>query len=302
VSISEEQWQAEQGFDLRALLATLSARRWLIIGCVLVSAATCTATAFVMTPVYRASVVLTSASTERNDANNSLNSALGQLGGLASLAGLSVGANDAATEESLAVLQSREFTESFINQKNLMPELFARQWDAKDGSWTVSAWRPRPTPARAFKYFDRHVRSIIRDKKTGLVTLQIEWRDRNESAEWANELVQRLNAEMRRRAIIKADASLGYLQKELISTPEVGMREAIYRLIEGQVKQRMLADVTEEYAFRVVDRAMAPDADDPVRPKRLLLLLGGPFFGLVVGIALAVLIGAPRPRPVGSAT
>jgi capsular polysaccharide biosynthesis protein len=302
VSTSEEQWQAEQGIDLRALLATLSARRWWIVGCVLVAAVACTTTAFVMTPVYRASVVLTSASTERNDANNALNSALGSLGSLASLAGLSVGGNDAATEESLAVLQSRQFTESFIDQKNLMPELFARQWDAKDGTWMVSAWRPQPTPARAFKYFDRHVRSVSRDKKTGLVTLQIEWRDRNESAQWANELVQRLNAEMRRRAIGKVDASLGYLQKELISTPEVGMREAIYRLIEGQIKQRMLADVTEEYAFRVVDRAMPSDADDPVRPKKPLLLIGGPFFGLVIGIALVMLIGVPRPRPIGDAT
>ena len=292
---SEEQWQDQQGIDLRALCARLVAKRWWIIGSVVLLTALFTIAAYTRTPLYRATVLLASASAERNSENNTLSSALGQLGGLASLAGITVGTSDAATEEALAVFRSRQFTERFIIEKNLMPVLFASKWDANSGKWIVDA-KHQPTPGKAYRYFDNNVRTIVKDKKTGLVTVQLDWKDRIEAAAWANELVQRLNAEMRERAINKADASLGYLEKEVARTPEVGMREAIYRLIEGQIKQRMLADVTEEYAFRVVDRAMAPDVDDPLGPRKLVLLIAGLFLGLVVGIALAMIVSAGPPR------
>jgi uncharacterized protein involved in exopolysaccharide biosynthesis len=302
VNIANEEWQREPGLDLRALYDRLMRRRWWIIACWVCFMAASLAAAFVITPVYRATVVLASASAERNTESSSLTSALGQLGSLASLAGINVGNNDAATEEALAVFRSRQLTERFISEKNLMPELFASKWDAKNGRWAVDE-KHQPTPAKAYRYFDKNVRTIAKDKKTGLVTLQVEWRDRKEAAAWANELVQRLNAEMRDRAIAKADASLGYLEKELVRTPEVGMREAIYRLIEGQVRQRMLADVTEEYAFRVVDRAMAPDADDPAwPPRKAVLLAAGSFLGLMAGMVLAIISTAVPPRADGSAS
>jgi uncharacterized protein involved in exopolysaccharide biosynthesis len=135
-----------------------------------------------------------------------------------------------------------------------------------------------------------------------LVSLQIDWRDRVEAAAWANELVERLNAEMQARALAKANASLGYLEKELAASSVVETRDAINRLIESQIKTRMVANTTREYAFRVVDRAMAPDADDPVWPVKSLFFLCGPLLGLGVGIGLILLSDAvagvpPATRP-----
>src|SRR5207249_4949688 len=120
----------------------------------------------------------------------------------------------------LAVLRSREFTQGFILDQDVMPDLFAGRWDIASKRWkgTESEW---PTPAEAVKYFDRAVRNIMRDTKTGLVTVQIERRDPVKAALWANELVARLNAEMRARAIASTNASVGYLEKELSSTAAV---------------------------------------------------------------------------------
>ena len=61
---------------------------------------------------------------------------LGQFGGLASLAGVNLGGganND--TEVSLAVLRSREFTEAFIRDRNLLPLIFEECWDADANRW-----------------------------------------------------------------------------------------------------------------------------------------------------------------------
>lgn len=276
-------WQQEEVVDFRVLFAALFAGRKLIIGCVVVGTLACIVAAFVITPTYQAAATLAPA---RATGGEGLLDSLGQLGGLASLAGADLGKNDALTEESLAVLRSRTFTESFIKDRGLMPKLFHTKWDAKRNAWKKP---PGPTPARAYKRFNK-VRSVAVDKKTGLVTLQIEWRDRNEAAQWATELVARLNAEMRARAIRDAEASLRFLEQEQLNITAVATREALGRLTESQLKQRMLANVTEEYAFRVVDRALPPDADDPVWPRKSLLAAVGFVSGGVLGSLVVLLM------------
>src|SRR6202008_3889304 len=99
----------------------------------------------------------------------------------------------------------------------LMPKLFASKWDSVRGTWKVDA-EHQPTPARAYRLFDLKIRTVTQDKKTGLVTLQIDWTDRQEAADWTNELVRLLNEERRDRAIANADASVSYLEKEAQTT------------------------------------------------------------------------------------
>lgn len=268
--------------DLRALLAMLWAGRWWIVVSVALVTGAFAATAFLMTPVYRATAVLVPADADRSGMG-ALGPALSQFGGLAALAGINMNSGNSATEESLAVLRSREFTESFIRDQRLMPELFHKKWDKKANDWKGDL-NDRPTLAQAYKYFDRHVRVVSLDKKTGLVSLQIEWKDADKAAAWANELVARLNSEMRSREITRTNASVGYLEKELAATSAIDTRQAINRLMEAQINQRMVANVTKEYALRVVDRAMPADKKDVVRPRKLIMIVMGTCVGLLAGI------------------
>ena len=163
-----------------------------------------------------------------------------------------------------------------------MLHVYPQGWKGPKEDW--------PTLAQGYKYFDREVRSLAYDRKTGLVTMQVDWRDPAVAAAWANELVTRANAEMRRRAIQDARGSVEYLEKELTSTATVDTRTAISRLMEAQIKQRMLANVTVEYAFKVIDAALAADPKDMIRPKRLLLVAFGAVLGMLVGVIVALLL------------
>jgi len=278
--------------DLRAIAAVVLSRRWWFVGCLLIFTGAFVAKAFLSTPIYRATTVLVPTASERGQ--GSLSSALGQIGGLASLAGINVGSSSLETEEALAVLRSREFGERFIHDRGLLPKLFPGQWDAKRGKWKVPD-SEQPSSARAFKYFDRVIRSVEQDKKTGLVTLQIDWRDREEAADWANDIVVRLNAEMRQRAVERADANLNFLMAQMETTVTLETREAISRLIEGQIKQRMLANVTKEYALRVIDRALPADPKDPISPRRLMLIALGILLGMAFGVGGALAVGRKAP-------
>lgn len=280
-----DQFEDAPLLDLRKIVATLFARRWLLIAAAIVGGIVGGVVGFVMTPVFRGTAILAPVNLNQADG---LGGALGQLGGLASVVGLNLGASGADAEEAMAVLRSREFTERFIVDHDLLPRFFPSKWDATAKQWTV-AEEDRPTLGRAFKYFDTKVRSISQDRKTRLVTLHIDWIDRKEAAAWANELVNRLNLEMRGRAITNANASVTYLEKELEATNTVATREAISRLIEAQVKQRMLANVTLEYTFRTVDRAMPADQYDKVKPHKLQLIAAFGFAGSFA-VALWVLV------------
>jgi uncharacterized protein involved in exopolysaccharide biosynthesis len=283
----------EGAISSQELFARLWRRRTWIIASAMFFTAVSIAIAFLMTPIYRATTVLVPAGAERNKIG-SLSSTLGQLGGLASLAGFGMGTNDIETEEALAVLHSREFTQRFIVDNNLMPKLFSNKWNESTNTWQVPE-KQQPTPADAYKFLDRRIRHISRDIKTGLVTIQIDWKDRIEAATWGNAMVERINAEMRKRAVTQADAYVGYLMQELAKTTDIGTRDAINRLIESQIKQRMVATVTQEYAFRVIDRALPPDAKDRESPIKSLFAALGLVLGTAIG-CFAALVGGPPPQ------
>jgi uncharacterized protein involved in exopolysaccharide biosynthesis len=83
---------------------------------------------------------------------------------------------------------------------------------------------------------------------------------------------------------------VGYLQKEYGTVVDVSTREAISRLMESQIKQQMVAHVTQEYALRVINKAIAPDADSPAKPIKILFVGLGLVFGALLGITVALIL------------
>jgi len=276
--------------DVRRIMLELWRGKLWIIGSAMLFTALFVALAFSITPTYRVSTLLVPASTEE-DAGG-LGAAMRSLAGTASLLGLSIGGGRNNVDESLAVLKSRGFLEQFILEKELMPVLFEKNWDA-----TRKAWRTPddvPTPARAYKLFSRNILSVSQDRGTALVTVSMKWRDREQAADWANELVARLNAEMRDRALKEAGESITFLEAEMKSNSLLGVQAAIGRIIEAQINKQMLANVTQEYALRVVERAMAPDEGDVVWPNKKLLAALGMLLGALIGVAAVLLTGKVR--------
>jgi uncharacterized protein involved in exopolysaccharide biosynthesis len=264
-----------------SLATALRKRRGWVVSSMVAFGLLFAAVAFLSRPVYRAQTIVAPANVGR-EARGGL---IEQLSGIASLMDLNLDTRGSATEEALAVLTSRNFLESFIADYKLLPRFFPNSWKGDE-----------PTPARGVKYFTKNILSVTKDKKTGLITVIVDWTDREEAASWANDLVARINAEMRSRAIATSQAYMNYLEKAREATAVVETREAISRLIEWQIKQGMVATVTKEYAFRIVDQALPPDADEFVRPRRALLLLIGPLVGLLVAcLVIALATRAPSP-------
>lgn len=232
---------------------------------------------FLMTRIYRAEVLLAPVALDQNDGMSAL---LSQFGDLATLVERYVGGSKDQTVESIATLRSRSLATSFIREQALKPRLFAERWDAATQQWRGIAGPP--SDLDAYDVFDRRVRSVSVDRRTGLVTLAMEWGDPQLAAAWANALVKQVNERRRADAVQEAAQSIRYLKQELSKTSSVEIRQAIYRLIEAQTKAIALAQARAEYAFKVIDPAVPPQT--PIRPRPLLMTA----IGLAIGTVLAI--------------
>jgi uncharacterized protein involved in exopolysaccharide biosynthesis len=275
----------EDALTVREVLAALRDSWVLSLSAVLLSIAGAVAIAWLLRPVYRSEVVLAPVSEESTDAT--LAGIAGQLGGLATLAGLAPpGADNTAI--AVATLKSDILAEEFIRERNLLPTLFASDWDSQQQRWTVEDPDDVPTLNDAIERFDTKIREVFEDKETGLITLAIEWVDREQAADWANSLVALANARLRRQSIAEAQKSIEYLRREVGKTEVVELRSAIDRLTESEIKRIMLAEVREEYAFKIIDPARAADRDNYVRPNWPMMLVAGTLLGMAVAFLLAV--------------
>lgn len=268
----------EDEISLLELWHVLWSRKTLIMGITLLTAVTAAAVSLRIPNQYRAEVLMVPIAEPEG------RTLPDYLGGLASLAGVSSGGRG-SVEQHLAILKSREFLWEFIEKKQLIPILFADRWDVLNGSWLEADPEKQPSLWDAYRLLNTNIVSYSINKGSGLITVAVEWSDAALAAAWANELVQRLNNHLREQAIAKSHNNLKYLNEELSTIEVADMRQTLYELISKEQKNAMLANTQKEFAFHVLDPAVAPDRKS--KPKRLLMVVFATLLGGILGIAIA---------------
>jgi uncharacterized protein involved in exopolysaccharide biosynthesis len=236
---------------------------------------------FLVQPVYRSEVLVAPAT---QDDAAPIQSLVGQLGVVAGLAGISPNnlLGDSSATNALALLRSQGFLEGFIQEEDLLPKLFADEWDEENSTWKTGDMAEIPTLEDGYRLFRNRILAVIEDRETDLVTIRVEWTDRIEVARWANELVARVNESARTRAVEESRRAIDFLDRELREAEQVEIRQSIYALLQSQMNKRMLANSRPDFAFRAIDVAHVADEDRYVWPEPLLLALLGLFSGIVV--------------------
>lgn len=224
--------------------------------------------ALTATPVFRAQVVVTQASDEGVSGASSL---MSRFGGLASIAGLDL-SNDGLGYEAQAILRSRRLAQEFISRNELTGVLLP------NNSKASSLWF-------AVRSFRESVIEILDDDDNGTTTIAISWSDPEVAARWANDYVALANEIIRTRALEDANRNIRFLTEQISKTDVVEVQRVMYSIIESETKTQMLANAREEYAFAVVDPAVAPE--QRVWPRRTLMVLTGTVIGILIGLMLA---------------
>ncbi|MDP4745730.1 MAG: Wzz/FepE/Etk N-terminal domain-containing protein [Porticoccaceae bacterium] len=281
--------------DLRELFSVLWAGKKVIVAITGLFAAAAVVYALSIANEYKASIVIAPAQQE----GGGLSGALGQLGGLASLAGVSLGGGG-GSEAAVAqeIMQSWGFVEQFIVNNELEVEVFAAEgwnktsnvltidsdlYDKDSNKWLIDedGQLRAPTSWELYEAFSKRL-SVSEDKKSGLTSVSIEYFSPIVAKNWVDLYVAAINEHMRQRKLSQVNSNIEYLQAQIEKTSIAEMREVFYQIIEEQVKNKMLAEASPEYAFVTVSPSMVPE--EKSKPKRALMCILGTLLGGMLSV------------------
>ncbi|RYV02603.1 LPS O-antigen length regulator [Shewanella sp. OPT22] len=294
---------ADDEIDLKELFSAIWQGKWLITAITTVFAIGSVIFALMQPNIYKSEALL-SPVTEKQ--GGGLSALAGQFGGLASLAGINLGGGASGDKSQLAIqiLKSREFTSSFIQKHNILPDLMAvEEWNRNDNSIsydpklynsTSQKWvrevnlpkHPKPSMQEAYKEFAK-ILNIGTDKETGMVTISIEHQSPYIAQNWVKWLVADINTEMKIRDVSEAHKSIQFLENELKQTRVSDIRTMLFSLVEEQTKTIMFSKVRDEYVFKTIDPALVPE--EKAKPKRALICVLGTMLGGMLGVMLVLI-------------
>ncbi|KJY89574.1 lipopolysaccharide biosynthesis protein [Vibrio neptunius] len=292
--------------DLRQVFLTLWRGKWVVIVTTLLFALGGVVFALSQSNTYQASATLVASNDEKV---GGLAAMASQFGGLASLAGINVVSGKTDDKAlSLATLESRKFINAFIDKYALLPILMAtKSWDKESNKlvldpelydgirWLNDPKDPEkslePTAWEAYKAF-QSILKVSESKETGIVTVSITHLSPYVAQQWTQWLVKELNSWMKEESLTDTNRNIEYLEQQLDRTKVVDMQNVFYQLIEEQTKTLMLAEVKDEYAFKVIDPPVVPE--EKVGPKRALICILSILLGGMLGVAIVLIRYASR--------
>ena len=295
--------QYDDEIDLRELFGVLWAGKAKIIAITAMFAVASVIYALSVPNQYKATALLAPA----QSSSGGLSGALGQLGGLASLAGVSIGGGE-SSEAQIAqeIMKSWNFIESFIADNDLAVEVFAAEgwskgsnmlkindddYDVEKSEWLIEdddtgELRP-PSSWELFGEFSERL-AVSEDKKSGLVSVSIEYYSPQIAKQWLDMYVSAVNAHMQQRKVAEVTNNINYLQAQIEKTSIAEMREVFYSIIEEQTKNKMVAEASPEYAFVAVSPSMVPE--EKSQPKRALICILGALLGGMLSVLLVLIM------------
>ena len=298
MQIKREEFQKYEDIDLMALFKAVWVGKMKIIFVTIIAALLSVFYALSLPNIYKSEVLLTTVGTASVGG-----SGLGGLSGLAGLAGVSLGAKGVDDKTlGLATLKSRLFLTEFITRRDiLLPLMALESWD--DGKAKINdkvydlekrTWRvKKPGLQDAYRVFASKLSSSI-DPNSGLIKVAISSKSPVLAQQWITWLVEDLNNSMRDREINEAKRSVFFLEKKLEDTVSVDMRTMYFRLIQKQTETIMLANVKEDYLFRVVDPAIIPEIKSS--PNRAVICILGTLFGGFISVLFVLLTYFLQPK------
>ena len=294
--------QQDDEIDLKELFIALWKGKWIIILVTVIFAVGGVLYALSQPNTYKAEAVLASANDSKS---GGLAAMASQFGGLASLAGISLGGGGTDSKAmALATLQSRQFLNAFIHKYDLLVPLMAGEkwnpstdtlqlnpeiYDTQSKIWireVEPGKTPEPTDWEAYKEFKKII-AVSESKDNGLVTLSITHLSPTIAKQWVDWLVIDLNAWVKKQSLDEARRNISYLEEQIERTSISDMQSVFYQLIEEQTKNLMLAQVQDEFAFKIIDPAVVPE--EKAGPKRALICVLAFLLGGMLGMGIVLI-------------
>ena len=209
--------------------------------------------------------------------NPDIKSSSGGLSGLASSLGVvNVTSEVSDIDKNIAILESRYFLNKFIRDNDLTKVLFSERWNSADNKWITS----EPSESEIYDLFFGELLSVNKDRRTGVITIGIRYKDPFFARDTVNNLLEEVNAYIRADIINKSKRNIEFINKNLEEAAQKETRNSLSSLLRSELNELMVAETLDDLAFRVIDPAFIPKQRAyPSRTRMVLLAAFISFFG-----------------------
>ncbi len=303
--LSTSRNNTDDEIDLSELWTAIWEGKWLMMAITAVFSIASVLYALSVPNEYKATALLTPAS---SSSSSSLSKLAGQLGGLASLAGVNLGGGGGVEDKTVVameIIKTWGFLEAFIKENNLEVEVFAAiGWNRSSNQLLIDSdlyneaskqWvrdfnaakgqKAEPSSWELFEKIEDKI-SISQDKTSGLISLSVDYFSPIIAKQWVDKMIVAINAHVQKQDREEALKNISYLNKKINETNLADMQSVFYQLIEDQTKTLMLAEVSDEYVLKTLSHAKIEEKKS--KPRRALIVLLGVLIGIVSSLIFVI--------------
>ncbi|MBA4390251.1 MAG: hypothetical protein C0399_04860 [Syntrophus sp. (in: bacteria)] len=219
-----------------------------------------------MAPVYEARAVIAPVSKTGESSG---------AGALAAQFGISAPASSNMSEI-VNLLKTNIVREEVIKKHNLLPVLFKGK-NFKNQSEEQRVWA-------GLRYLEGALK-VVPNQKDNSIQVSMQFGDPRIATDIVSYTLIELTDHMSNEARRVADTNKKYLESQVDKTADPFIKTKIYSLIAQQMETSMMAEVKENFAFKVLDPPRVPDRK--VKPKRTQMVVISFIVSLFLGIFAA---------------
>tara|TARA_B100000768_G_C11217345_1_gene348855 strand:+ start:203 stop:1114 length:912 start_codon:yes stop_codon:yes gene_type:complete len=265
---SHQPQEREDQIDLLVFVKIIWDRKIIISLLTLVLAISSVLYALSIPNIFESRVVLApSSSSESTNINLS-----GTAGALARVAGIDLGGGGSSKGPNLTLaiekITSRKFATDFVINNSYQPELLASEnWNSSENKiiYNKSSYdslkdelKYNPRDIDIYKGYLSGL-SIRFDKRTKFTHISFKHFSPYFAKDLLDQLVLTINEDIKNTEVEAANESIKFLEDQMTKTNISDIRFIFTKLIEKNIKTILLAEVSPEYVFEILDPAFVPD-------------------------------------------
>ena len=292
----------EDEIDLRELFYVLLKGKWIIVSITSFISIIAVIMSLLMPNIYESKALLVPV-----NSSDSIAGALGGYNGLAGLAGVNfpIADDEVNSQKALKKIKSLSFFKNNILPNIYLPDLMAfKSWNSKTNTvayddsiydmnsdtWIRNYSYPQqqiPSAQESFEVFINDHLNLSEDKKYGFITLSIRHQSPIIAKQWAELVINEVNAFYRQKDKSESEKAVSYLKQQISMTGLSEIKEVMAQLMQEKMQKLTLVEANQYYVFDYIDPPAVMEKKS--EPKRALICILSALLGGMLSIFLVLI-------------